>query len=557
MLKRLILFFLFITSWMSLSAQADCDNPILTHLFQNEHIRTRIGGGGSIWRQPYVIDPQPNDSLDIYPLYIGGLWIAGKDPEGNIKLASSKYGSFSVNSDYYPGPVVTGAQNYYCEKMEHFWPITQADIDAFLEDFQDGVLNEFHTNVMRWPAKGNPEFANIFGYNLPIQDLAPFVDQNGDGLYDPKQGDYPAMKGDQAVWWVFNDVGNIHAETGADPLGAEIQVMAYTFSGQSEAIDYSTFYDFKIINRSQTALDSFYTAIFFDNDLGCYTDDYIGCYPEEDLSFVYNEDAVDGTTGCFCDQGVNTYCEAIPLFGVKVLNSPADENGEPLGMSSFMYYNNQPPFPLPPSPVYDPDTPEQFYNLMQGQWTDGSPLIDMDDGYADVGDTTAYAFHDNPADPNGWSMCTVNLPPGDRRTVMGTGPAYLAPGEALEYSYVLLFVKDVPHPCPDITPLIEAGQEAQQIFDLNTSTEEINASQNQVVFSPNPMSKQARLALSEDSDLIEQVSLFNASGLKLRQYNSVFSSNLNIDRNNLPAGIYFYQLKTKNGAIFANKFIIR
>jgi hypothetical protein len=363
------------------------------------------------------------------------------------------------------------------------------------------------------------------------------------------------MKGDQAVWWVFNDVGNIHAETGADPLGAEIQVMAYTFSGQSEAIDYSTFYDFKLINRSQTALDSFYTAIFFDNDLGCYTDDYIGCYPEEDLSFVYNEDAVDGTTGCFCDQGVNTYCEAIPLFGVKVLNSPADENGEPLGMSSFMYYNNPGILP-PPSPVFDPSTPEQFYNLMQGQWTDGSPLIDTDDGYADVGDTTTYAFYDNPADPNGWSMCTVNLPPGDRRTVMGTGPAYLAPGEALEYSYVLLFVKDVPHPCPDITPLIEAGQEAQQIFDLNTSTVDVHTDIHLVIF-PNPFSSNCTIRINKEGQQIKQLKLINAQGQTVKHYNNLAGNEISIERDQLPAGVYFYHLTTHQDMVASGKIIIQ
>jgi hypothetical protein len=540
---------------IDLSAQAQCNNPVLTHLFQNDHIRTRLSTGGGIWRQPYAADPLPGEDFNVYPLFAGGLWISGKDEQGAIKLAASVYGGFSGNYDYFAGPVVENAQNFYCDQMEHFWPITQEDIDAFLEDFQDGVLNEFHTNVMRWPAKGNPEFANIFGYNLPIQDLAPFVDQNGDGLYDPKQGDYPAMKGDQAVWWVFNDVGNIHAETGADPLGAEIQVMAYTFSGQSEAIDYSTFYDFKLINRSQTALDSFYTAIFFDNDLGCYTDDYIGCYPEEDLSFVYNEDAVDGTTGCFCDQGVNTYCEAIPLFGVKVLNSPADENGEPLGMSSFMYYNNPGILP-PPSPVFDPSTPEQFYNLMQGQWTDGSPLIDTDDGYADVGDTTTYAFYDNPADPNGWSMCTVNLPPGDRRTVMGTGPAYLAPGEALEYSYVLLFVKDVPHPCPDITPLIEAGQEAQQIFDLNTSTVDVHTDIHLVIF-PNPFSSNCTIRINKEGQQIKQLKLINAQGQTVKHYNNLAGNEISIERDQLPAGVYFYHLTTHQDMVASGKIIIQ
>ena len=39
------------------------------------------------------------------------------------------------------------------------------------------------------------------------RNLAPFVDQKGDGIYDPTEGDYPDIEGDQAIWWVMNDVG--------------------------------------------------------------------------------------------------------------------------------------------------------------------------------------------------------------------------------------------------------------------------------------------------------------------------------------------------------------
>ena len=64
--------------------------------------------------------------------------------------------------------------------------------------------------------------------------LAPFIDLDGDQRYDPLE-DYPAydldrqfdcrrketdvLYGDQTIWWVYNDRGNIHTETSAGALG--------------------------------------------------------------------------------------------------------------------------------------------------------------------------------------------------------------------------------------------------------------------------------------------------------------------------------------------------
>ena len=40
------------------------------------------------------------------------------------------------------------------------------------------------------------------------KDLAPFVDVDNDGNYNPLNGDYPKIKGNQSIWWVMNDNGN-------------------------------------------------------------------------------------------------------------------------------------------------------------------------------------------------------------------------------------------------------------------------------------------------------------------------------------------------------------
>jgi hypothetical protein len=78
--------------------------------------------------------------------------------------------------------------------------------------------------IENWPAHGDPAQGQDFN-------LAPFYDAGQDGgLYNPYDGDYPdynvtgsndnaRLFGDQTLWWVFNDQGNIHGETEADPLG--------------------------------------------------------------------------------------------------------------------------------------------------------------------------------------------------------------------------------------------------------------------------------------------------------------------------------------------------
>src|SRR5207244_3203537 len=119
--------------------------------------------------------------------------------------------------------------------------------------------------VKSWPGNGNP------GLNEDLV-LAPFYDRAGDGIYDYDDGDYPKynldnfydpcdkslLLGDQTIWWVFNDVGNIHNETGSTyRVGVEIQAQAFGFNTGDE-INNMTFYRYKIINRATTNLNNTY-----------------------------------------------------------------------------------------------------------------------------------------------------------------------------------------------------------------------------------------------------------------------------------------------------------
>jgi hypothetical protein len=301
------------------------------------------------------------------------------------------------------------------------------------------------------------------------------------------------------IFWIYNDAGNIHQFTGrSDQNGSQVRHLRM----QQSEINDMTFQRYKLINRYLDR-DCFF-AMWIDPDLGCYTDDYIGCDTTRSLMYVYNEDALDGTNGCDCDQGVNTYCDEIPILGVDYFRGPrgpksfcdtvplawipgediifltsdvvfqdslrivcGDRRVE-LGMSSFTYYNNGSVGNWP-NAMTDPQAgaPLEFYRYISGSWKDGAPFCFGGSGYnAGPGcQRIKYAFPDPPNRANAWSMSTADLAFGDRRTIQATGPLRLDPGEVNELIIGAVWVPDIDYPNPDVTRLFSADGIAQALFD--------------------------------------------------------------------------------------------
>ena len=104
-----------------------------------------------------------------------------------------------------------------------------------------------------------PDEINTWSGNHPTltSQLAPFVDLNQDDNYNPMDGDYPDIKGDQMLWWVYND-NTEHMSSGGRPLGIEIRVSFYGFfyanppNDSIEAINNTTFLNFEIASSPKT-----------------------------------------------------------------------------------------------------------------------------------------------------------------------------------------------------------------------------------------------------------------------------------------------------------------
>ncbi|MCF8338413.1 MAG: hypothetical protein K9I74_10580 [Bacteroidales bacterium] len=478
------------------------------------NVRTRINVSGDMWwdfeNGQYEIPKGTGQTS----MFSAALWLGGVDVNDQLKLAAQMYrygpdiqGSNTV--DYWPGPLtVDGAASVSpqtCKAYDRFFPISREEVNEFVakwdkpEQYPDYSIPR---SIQEWPAHGDVNKGQSYY-------LAPFYDKNGDGDYNPSQGDYPyydlnnelckediptmdeeadfvkpntsvladqVIKGDETLWWVFNDKGNTHQETEGTPIGVEIRAQAFGFSTNDEVND-MTFYSYEIINRSTYTLQDTYFSQWVDTDLGYHNDDFVGCDVERGLGYCYNGKEVDGSGQPWA------YGENPPAIGVDFFQGPyIDDDGEAneaftgdcsifnfdapagsandgsaingvnfddtiadnerFGMRRFVYHNNPSGNPAGPY-MHDPSYAIDYYNYLRGIWMDGSKMLYGGNAHESSGaygpecdfmfpgNTDPCNWGTNGQSPNGpknWTEETAGNQPGDRRFMQSAGPFTLDPG---------------------------------------------------------------------------------------------------------------------------------
>lgn len=426
------------------AVMSDCAPATAQTDLDINNVRATILNGGDMWWDLMHGQYEIPKGGGVTSLYAGSLWIGGIDAGNNLKVAAMTYRQ--GGNDFWPGPLDGSAAvtSSTCLQWDKIFTITRQEVDNFRAT---GIPT---ANITGWPALGPGG-----------QALAPYYDADGSGDYNPLAGDYPdydmtgtrgcsaQLKGDKTLWWVFNDAGNIHTETGGSSIGLEIQAQAFAFNTNDE-INNMTFYKYKIINKSTFDVHSTYFGVWADADLGGAGDDYVGCDVTRGLGYCYNGDLVDdGVLG-----GENTYGANPPAVGIDFFEGPyADPNfiadpvsssangigynditvdNERLGMSKFVYYTNG-----APSGQGDPNTAIEFYNYLSGFWKDGTPFVYGGTGHLSGGPVCDYMFPGD-SDPLGygtnhipqpaWDEFSVNNPVGDRRFLQSSGPFTLKAG---------------------------------------------------------------------------------------------------------------------------------
>lgn len=491
-------------------------------------------------------------------IFTSGLWLGAKNNSGDLKLSGGVYGSAY---DYVAGPITNdnGQISYNCDFYDRLWMVMRSEILAHLADFEDnGVIDNPLDNIYDYPAQGNPFFENINGFSLPNtpQGLAPFFDQNNDGIYNPTDGDFPkpsavdesAIPG-QMIWGIFNDGGTPNNATQGEPLNAEIQITGWAYNcTDNEVLNNTLFTSHKIINRSNEDLDSLAVGFFMDFNMGCWTDDFMGSAPSLNTFYGYNADEVDGSTGCQCAGGATTFCQNPPVQAITLLNQE---------MNSFMYFTNESPGQNTIS--NSPNTPLHYYDFMHSKWKDGSPLTFGADGLQGS-QATDFAFSDNPNDLTGWSMNTAT-PLNDDKSVLGSSHlGNFATGDVVNFDLAFTFYQDENLNHLEVVNLVYDNTPAlQQIYDDHfvTSCEAItlnneNLSDLNIQIFPNPTSDILNIKMENQASA--QLTIFDIYGKKVLEKMEVNQSEIQLSTSSFSQGVYFLRIEME-GKELVKKFI--
>lgn len=501
-------------------------------------------------------------------IFAGSLWMGGKDLSGQLKIAAVRFrqegndfwaGPLTVTIPYYSDvnydptqPVTDLTVRAYgdaniadieCQAWDKFFPMSKSIVikysifweacsgpSANTADCDDIPADSRPTNdellaINLWPAHGKPE-KNQDYY------LAPFYDRNGNGVYDPTEGEYPwyddilgrddiecgvdrriSLFGDNTIWWVFNDKGNIHSESKGDPIGLEVRAQAFAF-GTADEINRMTFYNYEIINRSTQTLTNTFFSQYIDADLGGPNDDFVGCDVSRGLGYAYNGDLNDLTDAASIGYGTNPPAIGVDFFegpyqdpdgrdnvgpvldtltgvfvGPTVAQALADTgivykgigvgygdgiiDNERFGMRRFTYFTNAASFPYT-----DPTVANQYYNFMEGTWADGSEMYyggtgnnatgnGMLSDYMFPGDSDPLFWSTGGNDPGfDWTEVQAVNTPGDRRFVQSAGPFTLKPGAMNNITVGIVYGRSYDGDLfASVESLKTADTKAQALFD--------------------------------------------------------------------------------------------
>ena len=444
----------------SLTAWGQSDPIAIFHndlrVFLGENGATKAPAGSP---EMWLSVEQENEWIPL--IFQSGLWLGGLDDESTLLVTDLTEGG-------QPGTLEAP------EGFDRIWQVTAEEIEQHLADLADnGLVDEPLEAIYGWPAVGNPHFLDYSGFELPdspLAGLAPFWDQNADGLYDPDDGDFPilSVRGcdipiipTQMSWCIFTMFMD---QEQVRPI--ECQLILFTFAcEEAHPLNNTIFLHYRLVHRVEpggSALFDTRLGWYLDPDLGCLLDDYVGSFPDRFAGFAYNRSNED--VGCDCLPGLGTNP---PAIGFDLLRGPLTiENNElvDVDISHIMPFYS-PIFGSFPSGTTDPSNLSEYYNYLQGFWRDGTPLTVGGIGYGGS-QTTQFAFPGFPAQPGAWTEWEANNPDGDRRLLMAYEPFELQAGAVNEVIAAITLYRDGADHLDQVVGLRDQLDQVQAYYDL-------------------------------------------------------------------------------------------
>lgn len=405
------------------------------------------------------------------------------------------------------GPGVPDPDTQHLNKYYQVWKLDLADVLEHVAHWAD-VGYEVPASIAHWP--GNGDIAS----GEPAR-LAPYFDTNENGRYEPEQGEYPIIRGDQAVYQI------LHTRF---PRDLDIHLLHYAYAdAANEDVHNTIFSNLRIINRGEHSLEQARFGLFTDFEIGCATDDFGGCDSLRNLYYGYNGTDTDCGTG-------NSYGARPGAQGVVYLDH---------WLTAHRTWANGSSSPW-------------TWHALTGTY--------LGDPFTQTGYPSHFEF------PGGaFTESTAGNEPGDRHSVGSIGPFTLAPGDTLCVDVAFPFARSATEGVQPSLDLLFARSDGIQAWynarslscnsypDMGVGITEIHTSP-RLELMPNPAVDRVGMKLPRSSGE-RTVEIMNATGqvvLAARMPNAVEFHQMDITI--LEPGLHLIRVVTRE-QVLSGKFI--
>ncbi len=563
-MSRIYIIVFIVLSFNCINAQLPTD----TFLFNINKLVIPIGNDGTIGAIDLGNGPEAKfDNTNIF--YSAGFYLTGK-----INDSLSGNGNFNSHliDHYIPGKVGTNENNP--NNRIFILKSNDSHFGSSWEDWANAVTQGANFYDGDNDGRYNP------------------IDKNSNGKWDTNE-DQPGMIGDLVAWTTFNDGEKEEYKNFGfkeiKPMGINIEQTMFAFNKPSyPLLDNVVFIRYEIENSGliSNSIDSVYFGIIVDTDIGYQNDDLAGSIPKNNSGYSYNngsDDLYGNNAPCFfvnilegppyyktgvsfIDNNNNGFFEEAydialdtatfnygPILGQKLISGSSNSN-----LRSFTVGGQRDPF------TGSPSNPTEMYNLLLGGKQLNGDSIYVSSWQFGNGDglgidttniESRFMYSGNPIDSIGW----LNNFQQDNRILLSVGPFRLEINKNAELLFSFIVGRGEDN-LISISKAISIDSLVKEIHsnnfnDIINSVEKKETHQNNFDFHlyqnyPNPFNSTTNISFFTPIPTHINLKLFNILGQEVQilfnEYYQIGYYTKKVVLNNLPTGLYYYQVNVGN-----------
>ncbi|KAB1061810.1 T9SS type A sorting domain-containing protein [Salibacter halophilus] len=417
------------------------------------------------------------------------------------------------------------------------WKVTRAQIEDHIQNHNSAGY-ETPTDIESWPAHGLVNEGES-------QCLAPFIDVDNNGIYEPDKGDYPQIRGDQAVYTIFNDLRKSNQRP-IDPVGLECHLMIYGYdSVNNAALSNTYFISYTIVNIGNNTYEDFKTSQFIDGGIGGFNDDLMGVDTVDQYIYSVNHDDFDEGQDFSDGFGQNPPATALVSLSHDYTSFTVTD-GDTASKLSYPY------------------NPQEKANYMDGYKANRSSYFTNSFRATNAsqasGVPTKFVFSGSPYLSNGWTpISDVTISNENHlRHNAGIASSYhgtFKPGDTIYKDFAFTVAENsstgLYHEMNDLDNQVQTIKQwfTQKQFEswkrgciaYNSVPDRDLTENSSFKLYPNPAENYVKVEFSVDQKSTSRVEVFNTLGAMVRSQ-KVSDNREIIQLDNMPAGIYLIRV---------------